>query len=113
MIREIVVLPVVGVTFVDGYPNNIKWVDQQLRSDIVPNVELRPNPNNRHDPLAIEVRLAETGQMLGHLAQRDNRIINPILSEIVEVEVDQVRHHPDRPEAPYGLSIKLRREVPK
>lgn len=55
--------PVVGLTFVDGYPGNIL----ALRGKEGVPINLRRNPENPYDANAIEVRLGD--EMLGHLSK--------------------------------------------
>ncbi len=103
------VVPVVGVSFIEGYPQNLHRLAEthrNRRTDIW--VELRRNPENPYDSNAIEVRYI--GEMLGHLSKDVAARIAPILDGRGEylVSVFQVRISPDNPNNP-GLDVLLDR----
>ena len=93
--------PVVGVSFVPGYPNNILALLDINKG--VP-IELVRNPENPYDKNAIEVRL--NGVMLGHLAKEVAARLAPELDNGAEywATLYQVRVSPENPNNP-GLDI--------
>lgn len=104
------VVPVVGLTFVEGYPRNILSVgdlhrDPSRGGDII--VQLVRNPGNKYDSNAIEVRL--DNRMLGHLPKEVAARIAPKIDS-GEVKylatIYQVRISPDNPNQP-GLDVLL------
>lgn len=97
--------PVVGLTFVPGYPNNILELQKYDRG--VP-VNLVRNPGNPYDSNAVEVRL--NGVMLGHLAKEVAAAIAPQMDNgaLYEASVYQVRVSHENPHNP-GLDILLKK----
>lgn len=95
--------PVVGLSFVPGYPNNILELQKYDRG--VP-VDLVRNPGNQYDSNAVEVRL--NGVMLGHLAREVAAVVAPNLDDgaLYEASVYQVRVSHENPHNP-GLDILL------
>lgn len=106
---------VVGVTFVEGYPDNLLALHEMcegldLERESLAVVLVR-NPDNEHDSNAIQVHLpADDIGMLGHLpAQMAARLAPeldagvPWLAELFQVLINF--DHMDRP----GISIRLQR----
>lgn len=104
---------VVGVTFVDSYPDNLyaldgAAVDAEEMGEQLTAVPIR-NPDNAYDSNAIEVHVPALGEdwaMIGHLASPIARRLAPAMdagqrwdARIESVLID--RHHLDRP----GVSI--------
>lgn len=104
---------VVGVNFVDGYPQNLLDLDAEAGADVKldwPPIELRRNPLNEYDPNAIEVRRSDTDDMLGHLPKDLAKRLAPDVDAGTswEAEISSVDIHPDHWDHP-GLSITIRR----
>lgn len=122
-----VVVPVVGITFVDAYPHNInklrnamEFVDdartsmrsatgRRLYESEGPAVVLIRNPTNRHDANAIEVHVPALGAdaMIGHVGREHAAKWAPKLDagETPRCWVESVRvkdGHEDRP----GIDIR-------
>lgn len=95
--------PVVGLSFVPGYPSNILAL--QDISNNAP-VQLVRNPKNPYDSNAVEVRLG--GMMLGHLAKEVAAVIAPNMDDgaLYEATIYQIRVSPENPHNP-GLDILL------
>lgn len=95
--------PVVGLSFVPGYPSNILAL--QDISDNAP-VQLVRNPKNPYDSNAVEVRLG--GMMLGHLAKEVAAVVAPNMDDgtVYEASIYQIRVSPENPNNP-GLDILL------
>lgn len=99
------VVPVVGLTFVEGYPENILTINklQQAKTgDIY--LQLVRNPENPYDSNAVEVRLNQ--QMLGHLPRDIAARVAPIMDQGYRyiAVIHQVRISSDNPNNP-GLDI--------
>lgn len=99
---------VVGVSFVDGYPQNLYRLEQDaLNAGLFGNVilgELRAEPDNPHDPNAVAVYV--DGEPIGHLTRPlAARITNP---DNWHVRVEQVLIGPSF-ENP-GVSIFLQQK---
>jgi hypothetical protein len=102
---------VVGVTFVEGYPDNLLRLSDAMEEHAASRAHaeeplpaiLRRNPENRHDANAIEVHVpsAQIG-MIGHLPAPLAARLAPVLdsgerwSAGVEAELIN-RQHMDRP----------------
>lgn len=119
---------VVGVSFVDGYPENLhslaqavnqgrvytepdsdmREVADRLSGEYTPVVLVR-NPDNPFDANAIEVHVPIVG-MVGHVPKRVAAGLAPELDagEAWLAGVVGIWIHPDHPERP-GLSIRLER----
>lgn len=95
--------PVVGLSFVPGYPSNILAL--QDISDNAP-VQLVRNPKNPYDSNAVEVRLG--GMMLGHLAKEVAAVVAPNMDDgaTYKASIYQIRVSPENPNNP-GLDILL------
>lgn len=116
------ILPVVGVTFVPGYPNNlhqlqalIDWQDGQPGTEPLSVVLIR-NPDNPHDPNAVEVHvpaLTENG-FIGHFGRDNARPIAALLDsgERLSASVYRCRVDADHPSNP-GIDILIKREGKK
>ncbi len=74
-------VPVVGVTFIDGYPANIKALAKAHAAGTELAVTLVRNPKNVHDANAIEVHVPHLGDkaMIGHVAKVDAAKLAPLL----------------------------------
>lgn len=95
------VVPVVGVTFVPAYPDNILGLKTGTQ------VSLVRNAKNPYDGNAVEVRL--DGEMLGHLPKDIAAKVAPILDSgatYAAASIYTVRISPENPRNP-GLSILL------
>lgn len=60
-----VVTPVAGTSFIDGAVDKITWIETELLLERDVTCTLRRNPDNPHDPNAIEVHV--DGVMVGHI----------------------------------------------
>lgn len=111
--RRTIVVPVVGITFAPGYPNNIhhlRRVCDQIELSLGregPAVVLKRNPSNPHDANAIEVHVPAIGQMIGHVGREHAAKWAPKLDagETPRCWVESVRvkqGHEDRP----GIDIR-------
>lgn len=106
---------VVGVNFVDGYPDNLLGLADAMEMTGIATggdlaIELRRNPANQFDSNAIEVRLSDSDEMLGHLPKDLAKRLAPSMDaddswEAALVTVDIHPDHRDRP----GLTIEIRR----
>lgn len=112
------IYPVVGVTFVSTYPDNLHQLEalwhQEGHHEEGLAVVLRRNPLNEHDQNAIEVHVpALSGDfMVGHLPAAIAARLAPELdggaewrSHLVEVLIHS--DHPDRP----GIRVRLQRVI--
>lgn len=112
---KVIIVPVVGITFVDAYPQNLLMLDQAMKQVATargshaegPSVVLKRNPNNLHDSNAIEVHVPAIGMMIGHVPKEIARQWAPKLDagETPQAWVEQVRvkqGHRDRP----GVDIR-------
>lgn len=129
MVRPVTTLTtkVVGLTFVDGYPTNLHnlatihadtqrhalgWTDTPTGDGHVHATLIR-NPDNQHDPNAIEVHIPTLGRrasMIGHIPRDLAARLAPSLDRgddwqatVSAVLVDP--EHPDRP----GLEVTIQR----
>lgn len=102
-------IPVVGVSFVPGYPGNILELSKtvNLASSERVFVSLVRNPDNPYDSNAIEVRL--DNKMLGHIPKEIAARIAPTMDNgaFYTATVFQVRISPENPRNP-GLDIVIR-----
>lgn len=110
-----VIVPVVGLTFQDGYPETI----HQLRDITEPGflaqdesvaVVLKRDPENQYDSNAVEVHVPALDQMVGHLSREIAARLAPKLDEGVQFNtyVHVVRVDADHPENP-GLDVRIER----
>lgn len=109
--------PIVGLTFVPGYPENVYRLEaivsaQFLKSDRfepLP-VVLKRNPANEHDPNAVEVHVPAIDSMVGHVPRHVAARLARVLDEGVRfrAELSDVRLHPEHPENP-GLTVTVYR----
>lgn len=118
---------VVGVTFVEGYPENLRQlsmlpnakaayrtapefaeITEELRPEYSPAVLIR-NPENAFDSNAIEVHVPSVG-MVGHLPKRLAAMLAPEMDAGVKwrTGVVGVWIHPKHPDQP-GMSIRMER----
>jgi hypothetical protein len=106
---------VVGVTFVDTYPANLLDLHAVLLDRIgdfgdepLPVILVR-NPDNEHDPNAIEVHVPAVG-MVGHLPAPLAAWFAPALDagERWAASVEAINVHPSHPDRP-GLTIEVHR----
>lgn len=96
-------LRVVGVSFVEGYPENLHSL-AKLHVARERHLDLVRNPKNQYDKNAVEVRY--NGDMLGHLSKDVAARIAPKLDngDSHRATVHQILVNPDNPEHP-GLDI--------
>lgn len=104
---------IVGVAFVDGYPQNLLDLDANAGAEEKldwPPIEMRRNPYNEYDANAIEIRRSDTDDLLGHLPKELAKRIAPDMDGGVswEAAITAVDIHPDHWDRP-GLSITIRR----
>lgn len=102
------VVPVAGVSFVPGYPDNIIELQRtyQARSgDLF--VSLVRNPENVYDSNAVEVRY--NGEFLGHLPKEVAAKVSPAMSLGTRYTaiIFQIRISPENPNNP-GLDIAIK-----
>ena len=104
---------VVGVSFVDSYPDNLYALDmaqrEAQRSGEPLTVVLVRNPENRYDANAIEVHVPALGEewaMMGHLTRPIAARLAPAIDagDRWQAAVESVLIDPDHPENP-GISI--------
>lgn len=107
----------VGVSFIDGYPQTANTLQQMLArdasargdGDAFVSVQLRREPENPHDPNAI---LVVCGEMpLGHIKREIAAMIAQQLDAVPDAwvaMVDEVAIHPDHPDRP-GIWLRLNR----
>lgn len=109
---------VVGVSHVDGYPENLGRVELAMRRPELydePPVELPAelvrDPGNEHDPNAVEVHVL--GERVGYLAARTAATLAPLLdagepwaAAVAEVRVSQ--NNPGNP----AITVVLQRLSP-
>lgn len=107
------VVPVVGVTFVDGYPDNLYalrelWDGLTWQDEPLPVILVR-NPDNEHDPNAVEIHVPSVGQ-IGHCSRIIAARLAPSMDDGVEFQawVHGIRVDPDHPENP-GIDIAFKR----
>lgn len=110
-----VIVPVVGLTFQDGYPGTIHQLRDLtetgfLAQDESVAVVLIRDPENQYDPNAVEVHVPVIGAMVGHLSREIAARLAPHLDADVKFNtyVDGVRvdaAHPDNP----GLDVRIER----
>lgn len=108
---------VVGVSFVDGWPENMGRLELEVRrhelfedvAEAPPAVTLVRRPDNPYDANAVEVHVDRVG-MIGHLDARTASRLAPRLDageawagEVAEVVVDE--NHPGHP----GISVSIHR----
>jgi hypothetical protein len=105
---------VVGVTFVDGYPDNLldlaevqrrrerRDIDEPLAAVLI------RNPDNQYDANAIEVHAPSAG-MLGHLPKEIAARLAPLIDagETWHAELGEVRISPEAPDQP-GVDVHVR-----
>lgn len=119
---------VVGVTFVEGYPENLqrlalinpaarvafaaqpefKEILGEYGPEYLPAVLIR-NPDNKFDANAIEVHVPSVG-MVGHLPKRLAALLAPEIDDDIKWRsgVVGVYTHPKHPDQP-GMSVRLER----
>ena len=104
------VYPVVGVSFVPGYPNNIHNIRIAMATleEEIP-VNLVRNPDNKYDSNAIEVR--SLGGMLGHLPREVAAQLAPLIDagKKYKATIYQVRVSPENSANP-GMDILIGEE---
>jgi hypothetical protein len=107
--------PVVGVTFIGDYPDNLHDLARiQRRREQRQNEEplvaiLIRNPENKHDANAIEVHQPSVG-MIGHLPRQVAERLAPCLDagETWHATLEPVRISPEAPEQP-GVNVHVER----
>lgn len=104
---------VVGLTFVEDYPENLldlasvqRRAERRGDDEDLPAVLIR-NPDNAHDPNAIEVHQPSVG-MIGHLPAEVAARLAPCLDagETWQAWLQGVRISPEAPEQP-GVSVHV------
>lgn len=106
---------VVGMTFIDTYPDNLLRVAaiQRRKADAGKDETLAcvliRNPKNTHDTNAVQVHVPAVG-MIGHVPAAVAVRLAPELDSGVDWHcfLMPVRIHPDAPEQP-GVDIRLER----
>lgn len=95
-------VPIVGLSFVAGYPNNVLELQGYVYSSL--RVELRRNPANQYDTNAIEVHVND--QMLGHIPKDVAARLAPVIDggTTHEAFVYGIRVSPENPHNP-GLDL--------
>lgn len=95
-------IPVVGVSFIPGYPQNILSLRESRYSDL--NVWMRRNPDNKYDSNAIEIHI--NGRMIGHLPKEVAAKIAPDMDSGIEhtAYVLGIRVSPENPNNP-GIDL--------
>lgn len=98
-------IPVVGVSFIPGYPNNLLELQKRhlnRSEDIL--VTLKRNPDNPYDSNACEVHVGE--EMLGHIPKDIAARLSPTMDSgvVYKALVFQVRVSPENPNNP-GVDI--------
>lgn len=113
------IVPVVGVTFVPSYPNNLHML-RQIEAEAVAsrrgewlNVVLVRNPANPHDTNAIEVHVPALGDemaMIGHLSRDIAARLAPLLDQGVRFtsQLCGVRINPEHMDRP-GIDVAIAR----
>lgn len=112
------IVPVVGVTFVPSYPNNLLML-RQIEADAVTdghgewlNVVLVRNPANPHDANAIEVHVPVLGDMamIGHVPRDIAARLAPLLDQGIKFhsQLSGVRINPDHIDRP-GIDVAIAR----
>lgn len=104
---QVLAADVVGVTFVDGYPENIHRL-AELEKERQPGealtVLLLIENDNPHDPNAVSVHVPAVGRV-GYLDRYEAARVAPLLDRDFRVAADlYVRIHPDHPDRP-GLTV--------
>lgn len=113
---------VVGVSFVDAYPKNLwaldlAWKERAEIGSAEPMAAiLIPNPDNEHDPNAVQVHVPALGDeaaMIGHMPRTLAERLSPLLlaGEDWQAGVEDVLITPGHEDRP-GISIAVRHVVP-
>ena len=107
---------VVGLTFVEGYPDNIHRMAQYPQASVgldgktgegLSAVVIR-NPANPHDANAIEVHVPSIGGMIGHVPRQIAAELAPLLDGSQQYRVRVwTRIDPNHPDKP-GASVELK-----
>lgn len=110
------VFPVVGVSFCDGYPDNLLalgelWEQEGHHEEGLPVVLIR-NPLNIHDSNAIEVHMPAMDRIgkIGHVPREMAARLAPELDAGTHwiAAITEVKIHADHMDRP-GLRVKMRR----
>lgn len=110
---------VVGVSFVPSYPMNLYKLEELYASVLFNGDEpiqcvLIRNPNNEHDPFAIEVHVPALGKdngMIGHLTRPIAARLSKELDSGIRWQgrVWSLRIHPEHSDRP-GIEVELTRK---
>jgi len=112
---------VVGVTFVEHYPDNLlrlRDLSEETEANTAErlSVLLLRNPANAYDPNAVEIHVPALGEMamIGHCAREVAALIAPRMDagERFQADVAWVRINPEHMDRP-GISIDVRRVIEK
>lgn len=107
---------VAGESYRPGYPDNLLRLAEVLRTmdgqEWLAAV-LRRDPNNEHDPSAVEVHVPGGSGHCGFVPGQLARILAPILDSgtVISASAVEVRIHPESPDKP-GLTIALTLATP-
>lgn len=98
---------VVGVTFQEGYPDNLLTLWEDLENGAEVHFELVREPENEHDPNAILV--TADGRPVGHIPRQIAEVVAPEMDKTpgcLLISQGRVVISPNIPEKP-GLEITL------
>lgn len=109
---------VVGLTFVDDYPANVRRLERYMverfwtagaDAEPIPLVLVR-NPANTFDANAVEVHSPSAVGMIGHLPRKVAAAVAPEIDAEIDWRCDliAVRTHPDHVDNP-GIDVRLTR----
>jgi hypothetical protein len=114
---------VVGVSFVAGYPKNVFALDELAGRRFISSDDSNPesiaallvrNPNNEHDPNAIEVHVPDIGSnpMIGHIPASVASRLAPLLDagESWSASIKTVAIDPNHPQNP-GIILSVAKTI--
>lgn len=105
MTPDIFTTKVVGVSFLENYPQSIFSIAAQFAISPTP-VSLVRDKNNQYDSNAIQVH--HDGQMIGHIPMLISKVVGPDIDagNKWSAEVESIVVSPENPNQP-GLKIKV------